>query len=153
MVGVKVDKPLKGNRDYLFTPEYTSTTNSIEKAGGFYNAITDTDFDRIQVRNDLNEDLVIPRHAFIGHLESFGGEAYMVRLDDSAAHLAAQSIADTDPAEAVRTPDTVFNELEHVTKSGCVVYSRRPEEILRESIHLPCIRAPRVFCEYICAKD
>lgn len=97
MIGIKLDKPLKENRDYLFTLEYTSTTKLIEKAGGFYNAITDIDFDRVQIRNDLDKDLVIPRHAFIGHLESFGGEAYLVRLDGVAKHLAVQSTIDAAP--------------------------------------------------------
>ena len=59
---------------YFFSPDLLRTTQHVQQQAGIYSQLVDHDFDYVLMRNPTDQDLVIPRHTFLGHVEPFTDE-------------------------------------------------------------------------------
>lgn len=65
-VPIKIAGILPTGSDFSFQPEYTNNTSNLRQAGAIYAHVVDSNMSFVQVRNDSDEPVVIPRHARLG---------------------------------------------------------------------------------------
>lgn len=80
-VPVKLASLPKG-QDFSFNPEYNGNTEKLRQNGAIYAYIVDSNMSRVQVRNDSDVPVVIPRHSRIGTVHDYDEEGcYMIDSD------------------------------------------------------------------------
>lgn len=82
-VPIKIAGILPLGRDLSFQPEYNSNTSSLRQAGAIYAYVVDSNMSFVQVRNDSDDPVVIPRHARLGMVTELEEEGcYAADVED-----------------------------------------------------------------------
>jgi hypothetical protein len=120
-VQLKSKQPLTDEKTYLFSPTYNGITEALQNKGGIYNHLVDSNFSFVHVKNDTDNDMVIPRHTRVGYVELISEEeCYTV---DAADQVFAMDLATLPELTTLPEPE----EMEQV-KDSLAEKSPSPKE-------------------------
>ena len=133
-IKLRSKQSLDNNKSYIFTPSYNGATEALLNKGGIYNHLVDSNFSFVNVRNDSNTDVIIPRHTFIGYIESFQ-ELECYPIDPESHDLAAymdDGSSIQDNTETTPNSLTKIDNNQYKTDLGITIYAETEE-------HLRCL--------------
>ena len=142
-VPIKIAGTLPSGRDLSFQPEYNSNTSTLRQAGAIYAHVVDANMSFIQVRNNSDIPIVIPRHARLGMVTELKEEGCY------AADTKDHKLAGWKPDTSVRVGGAA--KTTRLTNGVTIHRSEGSSEVLQLS--KACEAFPEVWSEAISTID
>lgn len=127
---------LDDNKSYIFTPAYNGATEALLNKGGIYNHLVDSNFSFVNVKNDSDTDMIIPRHTFVGYIESFHElECYQIDLEshDLVAYMDDETCIRNNTEDVDQQPATSsltrIDKNQYRTDLGITVYAETEQHL------------------------
>jgi hypothetical protein len=117
-------EPLQGE-DCIFVPQYNKATKALEETGGTYALLAKANFTQVLVRNDSDSPFILPRHTYVGYVESpQDGEVYRVTPDAHELAVARSEVVRPCAMALLVASD----ENTTVTPNGIMIYAVTEDE-------------------------